>query len=149
MQTKLQDIDSLLRDLESEFSNLRLYYEGKQSDRVFSNNIWVLDKLERTLLAKAKPLQESFKEIKAIHNPEALPSLQFDSPITHTTNIIKLLQELQQVYKMYAPFGDIKMKLGYNMPKLNQEISHLRNRFMILKGNLTRQKKFDEEESFW
>ena len=149
MQTKLQDTEELLRALELEFINIKAYYESKQSDRVFSNNIWVLDKLERNLLAKSKPLVENLREIKSVHNPDNLPSLQFDGPIGHASNIVKLLQELQQIYKMYAPFGDIKMKLGYNMPKLNEEIAHLRNRFMILKGNLTRQKRFDEEESLW
>jgi len=148
MNSLILDTEEMLRKLEAEFNNIIGYYKGKQADRVFSNRIWVMDKLESNLLKKAKPLHDSLKKIKSIHNPQGLPSIQFDAPISHAGNFIKMTEELYQMYKMDSSYPDIKLKLKFTIPQLNQEIQHLRNRFMIIKGNLTRQKSFDANELF-
>jgi len=148
MNSILLDIEEMIRKLEDEFRNIKVYYDGKQADRVFSNKIWVMDKLDSGLIKKAKPLQDSLKQIRLMHNPQGLPSLQFDAPIAHARNFLKLAEEIYQLYKLDSHYSDIKLKLGFAMPKLNEEIQHLRNRFMIMKGNLTRQKRIEADDLF-
>ena len=89
---------------------------------------------------------ENVKKMYANEFPRS--SLQFSAPIEHCDIIITSINDVAQVYKMRLGLMDIKMRLNHSLPIIVNNMTHLRNRFYIIKGNVNRGVKLTEEDIF-
>ncbi len=145
----ISDAELYLLKLETEIKNFKSDYESKTFERVFSNHVWMTTKIEDKLLNRTKQLKEKLVDIKDYYSNQFLKSiLQFDAPINHCNEILNAINEILIIYKMRANLMDIKLRISHNLPIMFNNMIHLRNRFYILKGNVNRGIKIDEENLF-
>jgi len=144
MQTPTSDAELKLLAIESELKLFKLNYESKQADRLMSNYTWISNVLEEKILLRLKTLKEMLEKIKSEYIVDYKMTKQFDAPIYHCIELYKLVNEIFQLYKTRASFTDLSLKLHHNMPKINDNMSSLKNRFYILKNNLNRGIEMDD-----
>ena len=146
METPLELAESQLIDLEKELNNLKLQSESKQAERILSNHGWMTIVFEEKLIPKSKNFKDSLVKIKNSYGNSFKMTTQFDAPLAHCDEIHKLLNELLYLYKIRANSIDLKLKFNNNIPKIMNNFNSLRNRFYIVKGNVSRTNKVDEED---
>ncbi len=147
-QTPLQEAENLLLLLEQELKNLNQQYESKQAERIISNHVWMGSVFEERILPKLKSLRERLVKIKTSYVGSFKTATQFDTTISHCDQINKELSEILYLYKIRANPLDIKMKMQYTMPQIMLNMNSLRNRFYIVKGNVTRGRQEEEDWLF-
>ncbi len=146
--TPLDDAELLLLNVEREIKELKDMYESKQSERTISNHVWMTDKIENNVKKHVLFLIEAVSKIRENHVGDFKTSTNFDLALRYCNDINKILNDMITMYKMRFGYMDIKLKLQYAMPQLSQNLTHLRNRFGIIKGQITR-KRFEYEEDSW
>ncbi len=148
MATILDEAELLLLNVERGFKELKDMYEGKQTERTISNHTWMTDKIENNTKKHLLFLIETVTKIKENHIGDFKTSTNFDFALRYCNDMNKILNEIITLYKMRVSYMDIKLKWQYAMPQLSQNLTHLRNRFGIIKGQISR-KKFEYEEDSW
>ncbi len=145
--TSLEDADGYLIKIENVVRELKDKYDSKTSERVLSSHIWMGDFLEQCK-KKVQNFKDSISLLKNSHVGEFKSATQFDTLLTLSNETIKCFNDLLVIYKMRASFIDIKMKLCYSLPQLQDKVKSMRNRFNIIKGQLSK-KQFEYEEDSW
>lgn len=140
-ELKLLDIDRGIKDLKEKF-------ESKQSERIISNHVWMQDYMEKAVKQHIPPFRELIMRVRDGHLGNFNSTTNFDIIARHSDEIGKLIDSIILMYKMRASFFDIKLKWQYSIPKINENLMHLKNRFGIMKGQLSR-KQFEYEEERW
>jgi len=148
MATPLEDAEVLLVSIDKGIKELKNKYESKQSERVLSNHVWMIDYIENNVKKYVAPLIESLNKLKTYNVGDFQSTTNFDITIKYSTEIDKILNEILFLYKARENYIDVKLKWQYNLPKLMENIQHLKNRFAIIKGQITR-KRFEYEEESW
>jgi len=144
----LEDAELYLADVERSIADLKYKYDGKQNERVLSAHVWMTDQITQ-YIHKVTLLRDSVTTIKDKHVGDFKSSTQFDGVLNYCNNLVKLLNELNFLYKTRANFVDIRMKLSYSLPQLSENIKHIRNRFNIIKGQVSKKPFEYEERDSW
>ncbi len=147
-QTPLQTAESLIVSFEQELNNLNQQYGSKQAERIISNHVWMTSVFEEKILPKLNNLKEVLTKIRNEYAGDFKTTTQFDMPVKHCDELHKALSDLLYLYKIRASPIDIKIKMQHTMPLVMNNMSSLKNRFFIVKGNITRGKQIDEEDLF-
>src|SRR3989338_10864595 len=140
MATPLEDAEVLLVSIDKGIKELKNKYESKQSERVLSNHVWMIDYIENNVKKYVAPLIESLNKLKTYNVGDFQSTTNFDITIKYSTEIDKILNEILFLYKARENYIDVKLKWQYNLPKLMENIQHLKNRFAIIKGQITRKR---------
>lgn len=148
MSTPMETAESHLIELEKQLLDLKQQSESKQSERILSNHGWMTTIFEERIMPRAKDLKESLAKVRNSYSGGFKVTTQFDAPVSHCDEIVKLLNEILYLYKIRASPSDIKMRFQNSMPKLIANMNSLRNRFYIIKGNVSRTNKLDEDDIF-
>ncbi|MEK6947814.1 MAG: hypothetical protein AABX19_01080 [Nanoarchaeota archaeon] len=141
---KLEDMESHLNNIESFVSDIKYKVQSKQSERVLSSHVWMSDMIEKTITKSVKPFIDSIKEFKSEYEKAVGPTVQFDFIVKHSNELNKHLSNLNSSYKNKLPFSQISPQLNQSIPEISANLTSLRNRFNILKGNMKRFKSEDE-----
>ncbi len=145
MATLLEDAEFILANVERGLKDIKDKYEGKQSERIIANHVWMIEQIEDKLKKHVTPLRDLLIKLKSNYLGDFNSATNFDIAAGYCNEINKILNDLLLLYKMRAGYVDIKLKWQYNMPKLTENVNHLRHRFSIIKGQITR-KRFEYEE---
>ncbi len=146
----LDDADIYLIDVENIIRDLKSKYDSKQSERLISSHVWMSDHIDRQVKPKVLSFKDALTTIKDRHVGDFKSTTQFDTVITFCNDLLRLLDNVNTMYKMRANYIDIKLKWQYNLPQMLDKIQHMRNRFNIIKGQITQKKKFEyEEDNSW
>ena len=137
-ELRLIEIDRGIRDLKEKFEN-------KQSERIISNHVWMQDYIERIVKQHIPPFKEAVMKTRGGHLGNFNSTTNFDLLARHCDEIGKIIDGIILMYKMRAGYFDIKIKWQYAVPKINENLMHLKNRFGVVKGQLSR-KHFEYEE---
>ena len=138
MQTPIAEAELKILALEAELKILRSNYESKQADRIMTNYSWMSSVLEERVISRLKVLKELLDKIRQEYYTQFKVTKQFDAPVYHCSELYKLLSEILYLYKIRANPTDLSLKLNHNMPRINENMASLKNRFIILKNNLNR-----------
>ena len=143
----LEDADNFLVGVENLVKEFKDKLDSKQQERVISSHVWMQDYLEQQIKNKVMPLKDALTTLKQQHVGDFKSSTQFDAVINYCTDIIKLLNEINSLYKMRANYIDLRMKWQFHLPQMTDKVKHMRNRFNIIKGQLS--KKGYEPDEDW
>ena len=144
----LEDTDNFLAGVENLVKDIRNKYESKQNERVISSHVWMSDYIDQAIKNKVMPLKDSLTTLKDRHVGDFKSTTQFDAIINFCSDIIKILNEVNTLYKMRANLVDLKLKWQYALPQIEDKVKHMRNRFNIIKSQLSK-KVFEYEEEDW
>lgn len=136
----LEETESFLVNVENAIKELKQRYEGKQSERVLSSHVWMIDYLDQIIKYKVTPLRDALTSVKKAHVGDFKSATQCDAVIGFCNDIIKLLNDLNNMYKARMAYVDIRLKFQYTLPQLIDKLQHLRNRFNIIKGQINNAK---------
>ena len=145
--TSLEDADGYLVRVENVVKELKDKYDSKTSERVLSSHVWMGDFLEQCK-KKVQNFKDSVTTLRDGHVGEFKSATQFDTLITMSDEMNKFFNDVLVIYKMRSSFIDIRMKLSYSLPQLQDKVKSMRNRFNIIKGQLSK-KQFEYEEDSW
>lgn len=145
----LDDAESFLVAVEGCIRDLKEKYDSKQSERLLSSHVWMSGYLENQVKSRVVSLKDALSVIKDKHVGDFKSSTQFDTVIAQCNEIIKLLDGISTMYKIRANFVDIKLKFQYNLPQILEKVKSMRNRFNIIRGQITRKKFEYEQEDSW
>ena len=148
MTIPLEDAELLLINIERGIKDLKIKYESKQSERLLSNHILMNDFINNNVKTHIKPLKDLLLKIRENHVGDFKSSTNFDVAVKYCNEIEKVLNSIMVMYRMRDNLVDIKLKWQYNLPKMMDDLVHLKNRFGIIKGQLTK-KAFEYEEESW
>ncbi|MBS3152017.1 hypothetical protein J4230_01260 [Candidatus Woesearchaeota archaeon] len=145
----LDDAEGFLVGVENTVKELGEKYNSKQSERVLSSHVWMSDYIDGMVKNKVNRLRDALTTLKDKHVGEFRSVTQFDAIITFCNDISKLLNDINTLYRMRSNYVDIKLKFQYNLPQIEDKIKHMRNRFNIIKGQLTKKTFEYEEDTDW
>ncbi len=145
----LDETEGYLREVENAVRNLKEKYTSKQNERVLSSHVWMSDYVSGIIKDQVNPLKDSLTSVKDSYVGDFKSSTQFDAVIAFCTDVNKLLNEINTQYKMRSNLVDIKLKFQYNLPQIEEKVKHMRNRFNIIKGQLSKKGYEPEEDSWW
>ena len=148
MQTLLETAELKIIELERQILEIKQQNESKQSERILSNHGWMTTIFEERIMPRTKELKEALLKVKQAYSGEFKITTQFDVPILHCEELTKLLNEILYLYKIRASSTDLKLRFQNSLPKIVSNMASLKNRFYIIKGNVSRTKKLDEEDIF-
>lgn len=132
----LKDAENYLVEMENSFVSLKDKFGSKQGDRLLLSHVWMGDYLDQQI-AKVQPFSDSVATLRDRHVGDFKSSTQFDTLISHCDEITKLLNGIANVHKMKLGITDVKLRWNYNLRSLAEKIKSTRNRFNIIKGQLT------------
>lgn len=149
MATALEDAELLLIKIEKGIQDLKLKFDSKQSERLISNHVWMADYIENSIKRHTNPLKDLLMKLKGSSMGDFKSSTNFDVAVKYCTEIEKTIDGILFLYKTRAGIIDLKLKWQYNLPAITESFNHLKNRFMIIKGQITRKRFEYEEEENW
>ncbi|MBI2148955.1 hypothetical protein HYU23_04695 [Candidatus Woesearchaeota archaeon] len=144
----LEETENFLVSVENLVKDLKEKQESKSNERLLSSHVWLSDYIDNQIKTKVMPLKDALTTLKDKHVGDFKSNTQFDATITFCNDIIKLLNEINSLNKIRASYIDVKLKWQYNIPQIVDKVKHLRNRFNIIKGQLSK-KVFEYEEEDW
>ena len=147
IMTKIDDMEIHLSNIESFVNDIKFKVQSKQSERVLSSHVWMSDMIEKTLNKSVKPFIDSIKDLKLEYEQAVGPTVQFDFIVKQSNELNKHLSNINSSYKNKLPFSQISPQLNQTIPDISYNLTSLRNRFNILKGNMKRFKT--DEDSFF
>ena len=143
----LDDSEKGLIEVESGFEDIKNKNQSKQNERLLSSHVWMSDYLEQ-YKKKVSNFRNSLDFVKKGHVGDFKSATQFDAVLKMSDEVSGILDDIIKTYKMQATLTDLKLKWYYTLPTLAEKIKSMRNRFNIIKGQITR-KKFEYEEESW
>ncbi len=148
IKTPMETAELLIFEIDRAVKDIKEKFENKQSDRVISNHIWMEGYISKIIKEKMPPFRDAVMKARSGHLGNFSSATNFDIIIRHCIEIEKLFDNIILMYKMRTTPYDIKLRWQYSVPKINENMMHLKNRFGILKGQLSR-KQFEYEEESW
>ena len=143
----LEDADAYLAAVENYIADVKLKLDSKQSVRLVSNHVWMQDYIEKAIINKLMPLKDSLVSFRSAHMGSFKSPTQLDAVLKLTDEITELLKDINHQYRIRSNYIDIKMKWGYSYPQMLEKVKSMRNRFNIIKSQMS--KKGYEPESDW
>jgi len=145
----LEDAEVYLNAVENSIGEIRQKYDSKQAERVLSSPVWMSDFLEGIIKNKINSLKEALSSVRDHHVGDFKSTTQFDAVITMCSDLGKLLSDINTLYKMRSNYVDIRLKIQYSLPQMEEKMKSMRNRFNIIKGQLTKKGYEPEEDEWW
>ncbi len=143
----LEEADNFLVGVENLYTDLKDKYSSKTNERVLSSHVWMIDYISNAINKKVTPLKDSLSMLRDQHVGDFKSSTQFDALLKFCDEINKILNDINQLYKMRSNVVDIKLKFQYALPQIQDKLKHMRNRFNIIKSQLSK-KQFELEEDW-
>lgn len=145
----LDETENFLVDVEHTINVLKEKCTNKQNDRVLSSHVWMSDYIEGIIKDQVNPLKEALTSVKNSYVGDFKSATQFDAVIAFCNDINKLLNDINTQYKMRSNLVDLKLKFQYNMPQIEDKVKHMRNRFNIIRGQLSKKGYEHQEDNWW
>jgi len=141
----IEEADQLLKEFEFSIRDLTQKYEGKQSQRLFTSTVWIVDHLESKVKSQ---LNQVKKEMDALKNTSENATIQNNAGISlqHVQEIECGINEILFPYKNNYEIGQIDQAWAKSLPAINEKLKSLRHRIDIIKNTFVTKKKIEDED---
>lgn len=139
----MNEIDPILRQFESSITDLTKKYDGKQSDRLFANTVWMSDFLDSKVRSQLNGLRDAVESLNA-------KDLTIQNNVSIIVGQIKeieaALDALLFPYKNRYDLPQIYQAWRGNLPVINEKLRSLRHRVDIITNTMSQKKKIEQED---
>ena len=139
----IPEIEPVLRQFEYSITDLTKKYDGKQSDRIFANTVWMSDFLDSRIKSQLNTLKQALESL----NTQDL-TVQNNVSITmdQIQEIEKALDAILFPYKNRYDLPQIYQAWRINLPLINEKLRSLRHRVDIITNTMSKKKRIEEED---
>ena len=139
----MNEIDPILMQFEYSISDLTKKYDGKQSDRLFANTVWMTDFLDSKVRSQLNTLRDAVESLDA-------KDLTIQNNVSIIVGQIKeiesALNALLFPYKNRYDLPQIYQARRGNLPTINEKLRSLRHRVDIITNTMSQKKKIEQED---
>lgn len=137
------EIEPVLRQFEYSIYDLTKKYEGKQSDRLFANTVWMSDFLDSKIKSQLNSLKQALESLNT-------------QDLTVQNNVLIIVSQIKEIenainailfpYKNRYDLPQIYQAWRNNLPIINEKLKSLRHRIDIITNTMSKKKRIEEED---
>lgn len=141
----IQEVDQTLKKFEFSMRDLIQKYNGKQSQRLFSSTVWMVDHLEGQIKNELGSIKNELEVLKTGSDNATIQNNAVIS-MQHANEIEVILKTIILSYKDDAVLQNINSVWASNIPAIGEKLKSMRHRVDIIKNTFVSKKRIEDED---